>query len=77
MQKPRKAARAHVNTRHVVKGKRVGSGALTSFAFATVVWMRSCLIKSVTMFRRSAHLWNGRVALGASKHAPVHESRTM
>ena len=32
---------------------------LASLALGTVVWMRSCLMRSVTMFRSSAHLFRG------------------
>ena len=32
------------------------TGKIASLAFASVVWMRSCVIRSVTMFRSNAHL---------------------
>lgn len=49
--------------------ERKGAGKQTSLAFATVVFIRSCLIKSVTIFRNSAHLF--------AKHAQQTAARSI
>ena len=45
---------------------------LASLALGTVVWMRSCLMRSVTMFRNSAHLWRDEMVINTAAVSYTH-----